>query len=249
MATHIQTVEATADGLATTIAVSITCTAGNFLVCAVKWETNNGPGATPFAGTNGNTWNPLTVKDNPDSNSEPRVHLGYAMNVNSGSETVTYTIAGGGGTFRRIKVSEYSGVLTAGAFDVEANGAVNDASGTATPVTGTFTTAQADELVYTIAAAYASRTWDTSTVDGNAATLRGTTSSVDCVVSERITTSTISGGTADCHHTGAATRWTIATAAFKATAAGPGAGADSLASGMTESSANLIRVTVPEETP
>lgn len=30
---------------------------------------------------------------------------------------------------------------------------------------------------------------------------------------------------------------------------GPGAGADSLASGMTESSANLIRVTVPEETP
>lgn len=57
------------------------------------------------------------------------------------------------------------------------------------------------------------------------------------------------GNITDSWTSSASDLWTSAGMEILATGSGPGAGADNLSSGMTESSANLIRVTVPEETP
>lgn len=124
----------------TTIALT-GVTAGNFLVLAYSVWKSGGPGNGTPTDSLGNTWNTTTPSPN---NSGGRAYVSYAMNVLGGDTTVTLDTDASGAEYYNISFSEWSGIKTTGALDVESS----DSGTSVSPVSGTTgVPAQDDSLV------------------------------------------------------------------------------------------------------
>jgi hypothetical protein len=195
---------ASSDGGATSIALAaaFTPTAGNTLILGVDWT-----GATTASVSDGvNTWQSTTATSNGDDHTQ----IWYAENVAASSVNPTVTFSGSS-TFRRLKVSEYSGLATSSSLDKQAQGT---GTGTA-PTATTATTTQADELVV-VSAQF---TNDTTITAGSGFTKRiPSAGTSDALWEDKIVAAT---GT----QTGSCTLavssgWGLSVATFKAAAAG-----------------------------
>lgn len=118
---------------------------GSLLVAEIAWASN-----VTLAGvtdTAGNTWH-LIGSPVWDSNDQS-VQLAYAEDAVGGANTVTATLAAGASRlYRRIILSEYSGIVTSGALDQWAGRSQANTTATDNVTSGaTGTLAQADELV------------------------------------------------------------------------------------------------------
>lgn len=112
----VQTIGAGNDASATTIAQSFSANVdgGNLIVVAVTWDSTNTTTAT-CSDNRGNTYANATSGNNTTLRQAMRVC--YAANVAGGPTTVTVTFSATS-SFRRIAVSEYSGVATISPVDV-----------------------------------------------------------------------------------------------------------------------------------
>lgn len=81
-------------------------TAGNLLVCLVRFA--NSSGTFAITDSQGNTWVP--IYNSPFSSGTQRMVAAYALNCKGGPNTVTATNAGGSASFIRMVIGEWSGV-------------------------------------------------------------------------------------------------------------------------------------------
>src|SRR5438552_268912 len=114
----VQANASTNDAAASTIAQAFTTanTAGNLIVVAVSWGDNAAP-SIRATDTLGNTY-AVAISDFDPGNRQGLAIL-YASNIRAGANTVTVTLGTTGG-YRRIIVSEYSGITTTSPLDVAA---------------------------------------------------------------------------------------------------------------------------------
>ena len=127
----------------TSIAAAFTTNnvAGNAIIVVALWLFAGNHTAT-IADSLGNTYSTAVAKyGNGDANSFSQIW--FASNIASGANTVTVTFSGNNAESYLI-VSEYSGLATAGMFDVQSS---NQAAGTALDSLSA-TTTQADELIF-----------------------------------------------------------------------------------------------------
>jgi hypothetical protein len=111
--------------------------AGNFLAACYSPFSGPPPNNAP---TGGGTWNTTTA---PNPQNGANAYINYAMDATGGATTVTVDY--GTGFYISGSIAEFSGVLTSGALDVQAEA---DSAADSTPTVGpTGTTVQADELV------------------------------------------------------------------------------------------------------
>lgn len=129
-----------APGAAPSSALNSSVTAGSLLVALVSFYSTGQNGTITVTDNNGNSW---TTTETNGSNFA-RGCIAYAQNANSGATTVTITSSGTGDQYITAVVCEFSGVETAGAFDVDISAA---GGGTAANSGNTATLAQADSLV------------------------------------------------------------------------------------------------------
>ena len=145
----VQAVGSTDDSPAPTIAQAFTAanTLGNLIVVAVSWGDNPAP-SIHAADTLGDTY--LVAVNDFDSGNRQGLAILYAFNVRAGANTVTVTFGTTGG-YRRVIVSEYSGVATTAPLDVTAKnqGTSTTAANGATSTAAT-TTANGD-LIFGVA--------------------------------------------------------------------------------------------------
>lgn len=135
------------DGSGNTIAASYSPsnTVHSLLVAEIAWASN--ATLASVTDTAGNTWHLIgsPVWDTNDQSTQ----LAYAEDAVGGANTVTATLAAGASRlYRRIILSEYSGVVTSGALDQwigQAQANNTTANNVTSGATGTL--AQADELV------------------------------------------------------------------------------------------------------
>ncbi len=184
------------------ISVTLTFTAGNWMIVGATYST----GTTTISG-GGNTYTllagmPATI---------PTVSLldvWYSENIAGGS--VTVTISGGAGT-SRLTVAEYSGLATSASLDVQ-NSTV--ATGTSTtPTSNAITTTNANDLIITATGIGSSTTWTA----GTGYTMRDPAPAVTyrVGVEDKIVSSIQTNITATAT-IGASTGWACPIAAFKA---------------------------------
>jgi galactose oxidase-like protein/Big-like domain-containing protein len=142
----VQAAGSTNDAPATTIAQAFSAanTAGNLIVVGVSWGDNPAP-SIRATDTLGNTYSVVTNDFDPGN--RQGLAILYAPNIRAGANTVTVTLGVTGG-YRRIIVSEYSGIATTSPLDVSAH---NRATGTtaANGVTSTAATTTANgDLIF-----------------------------------------------------------------------------------------------------
>src|SRR6185369_15006865 len=135
----VQAVGSTDYSPAPTIAQAFTAanTLGNLIVVAVSCGDNPAP-SIRAADTLGNTY--LVAVNDFDSGNRQGLATLYAFNIRAGANTVTVTLGTTGG-YRRVIVSEYSGIATTAPLDVTAKSqgtsttAANGATSTAATTT------------------------------------------------------------------------------------------------------------------
>jgi hypothetical protein len=141
---QVQSAAAINDASGASIAQAFTSanTAGDLIVVAVSWGTSPAPTVSDTAG---NTYVSATAAYSAAGNQSLAIF--YAANVHAGSNTVTANFAGST-PYRRILVSEYSGVAKTTPLDVTATnqGTATNAPNNAT--SGSATTAIAGELLF-----------------------------------------------------------------------------------------------------
>lgn len=127
-------------GASATTTASITATAGNLLVAAVRWGGASTDTLTFSDNSGSNTW----------ANTSDKVEIsgflggmGYAANVAGGTYTVTATTSPSG-TFRALIVAEYSGIQKISPLNV---GTATTANTTTSVTSSAFSTSRANELV------------------------------------------------------------------------------------------------------
>src|SRR5438128_4164478 len=145
----VQANASTNDAAAATIAQAFATanTAGNLIVVAVSWGDNAAP-SIRATDTLGNTYSIATKQFDPGN--RQGLAILYAPNIRAGANTVTVTLGTTGG-YRRIIVSEYSGIATTSPLDAAAR---NRAGGTtaANGVTSTAATTTANgDLIFGVA--------------------------------------------------------------------------------------------------
>lgn len=210
----------TADAASSTIAsTDLAVTAGDLIVCGVKWESTT-TAVSSAADNHSNVYVVGTAKANGGSNGEPHGHIFYSLAAANTSATtnVTATFTDASATFRRLRCVSYN-VSTTVVLDVEANGAATTGSA---PTTGAFSTVDTVEYVFALVAGFSSsEAYTLPLIGGNTATVRGTTGA-DTVAFDYTTAAAISSGTANNTMLPGTHRWTIVSAAFKATPAASG---------------------------
>ena len=122
----VQTAGSTHDAASRTISqlFSQGNVAGNLIVVAVSWGANDAPSITA-SDTQRNVYTLATSLW--DSGNHQGLAILYAANIRSGANTVTLNF-GNSDDYRRIIVSEYSGVSTTNPLDVTANNLSTQAS-------------------------------------------------------------------------------------------------------------------------
>jgi hypothetical protein len=222
--TFVQTAGLTDNSPAGTISQGFNANnaAGNFIVVAVSWGDNPAPSIRASDGL-GNTY---TVATNDfDASAAQGLAILYAPNIRAGANTVTVTLGVTGG-YRRIIVSEYSGISTTTPLDTVAK---NRAGGTtaANGVTSTsaFTTSNGD-LIF-------GATMDDSglfgTINaGTGFTRRATLNNMDMATEDAVQTA--AGSIAATFTFSRADAYLAQMAAFRSAAAGGGGGTPSLSS-------------------
>src|SRR5206468_1795758 len=220
----VQANASTNDAAASTIAQAFTTanTTGNLIVVAVTWGDNAAP-SIRATDTLGNTY-AITINDFDPGNRQGLAIL-YAPNIRAGANTVTVTLGTTGG-YRRIMVSEYSGIATTAPFDVAAH---NRAGGTtaANGVTSTAATTTANgDLIFGVAMDD-SGSFGTITA-GTGFTVRATLNAMDMAIEDAIQAT--AGSVAATFTFSRADIYLAQMAAFKAAPGGGGGGGPALSS-------------------
>ena len=124
-------------------------TAGNFIVASISWQPVGGLTSVTCTDNQGNSYATVNVWN--DATQVRALAICYAPNAKAGATTVTATIGNGAVAmpFRRIIISEYSGVATIA--PLEANTGVGGAVATTATdavTSGAVTTALNGDLIY-----------------------------------------------------------------------------------------------------
>lgn len=139
MVAFVQSIAATGNGVASQNITLTGVTAGNFLALQPSVYVSGGPPNVTPTDDKSNTWNTTTAPSGPVNS---RAFVNYAMNVAAG--TTVISVDYGATQWINESASEYSGLATASALDVEASNTATNS----TPTSGTTgTTSLADELV------------------------------------------------------------------------------------------------------
>ena len=220
----VQANASTNDAAASTIAQAFTTanTAGNLIVVAVSWGDNVAP-SIRATDTLGNTY-AIAINDFDPGNRQGLAIL-YAPNIRAGANTVTVTLGATGG-YRRIMVSEYSGIATTAPFDAAAR---NRAGGTTATngVTSTAATTTANgDLIFGVAMDD-SGSFGTITA-GTGFTRRTTLNGMDMATEDAIQAT--AGSVAATFTFSRADTYLAQMAAFKAAPGGGGGGGPALSS-------------------
>lgn len=238
--TEIQHRSTTASSVdSTTLAYTSNVTANNLLIIAgSNWR--SGGAALTITDTVGTSY---TVIEH-DFQTNYKIYIAYGKAGGSGANTVTIDPSSIG-NYMAFAIAEYSGNDTTTLLDVDGG----FSTGTGTAASDSLTTTTANALIIGVMG-FETATTRTLTPGGSYTELgefedNNSITAYNAV--SRIAT-TATSYTVD-WTLGASDTWHALTAAFKeAGVSGPGAGSDLSSIGMSESSANLIRVTVPEET-
>lgn len=181
---HVQSSGIANDSAANFIsrAFSSNVTQGNLIVAAVGFDD---PGATmSCSDTRGSSYTVATFGFDPRNAHDQSLSVCYAIAASSGANTVTASFSAGTANYRRITISEYSGVAATNSLDVTATNistattAANNATSTAA------TTTQAGDLIYGVASV---DDGNTNAVAGTGFTSRHTL--IDTIVEDQVQSS------------------------------------------------------------
>lgn len=186
--------------------------AGNFLVCFIEWE-DVVTTVTVSDSANG-AWTVLTHK----TDAAPKGVIAYRQNV-AGSSTNTITVTFAASVpFSNVLIAEYSGIATASAFDVEAQGSSGGGS-TAALSTGNMSVTDGG-LLFQGMGAYSSVSFTEGSSNGQAWVEVLDSASNPTAISEMLNKA--SGTYAGAATIGSANNWVMCAAAFKAAGGGGG---------------------------
>jgi hypothetical protein len=184
-------------------------TSGNLIVAAASWDSTS---TTTMSCTDsrGNTYSNVNVWN--DTTNTQTLGICYAIGGSSGADTVTVTL-GAGASFRRMVISEYSGVAATSPVDVSASAPAAAATTTTDATTsGAVTTTLDGDLIY---GAVMDTTGSATTIQGTGFQPRGYTNTKDILVEDR--QQTAAGSIAATFTIGTAgNRYIAAIVAFKA---------------------------------
>jgi hypothetical protein len=190
----------------TTIAVTRTLTASNWVAVCVGWEDVTNTSCTVADNSGGaNTYTGGTLANGQTANAGPLCQMFYALVSSGGSRTITATFGASSG-FSCISVVEFSGGLSA--LDVQ--GAANGNS--PAPATSNFTTTTANEALVCCAKNYGG---SAATPQTNWTEDVDNTSSNGFEVQHRIVSATGTYNGAATYAGGQDQDWTIVAMAFK----------------------------------
>lgn len=204
----IQTAAATADNSASSISKSFTAgnNAGNLIAVAVSWDGTSS--APTCSDSQGNTYFMATYQRDTVMNQS--LAICYAPNSKAGTNAVTVTFSGNQ-SYRRLIISEYSGVATVSPVDITAQN-ISVASTAANAVTsGSATTTVSGNLIF---GAVMDDSATTSITAGSGFTQRAAVNNKDMVVQDMVQGA--SGTIASTQTFGAAHRYLAQMVAFRA---------------------------------
>src|SRR5262249_55854824 len=145
----VQSAGQTNDAPAATIAQAFSAsnTAGNLIVVAASWGDSTAPsiGATDLLG---NAY--AVAATDFDPNNRQGLAILYAATVRGGANAVTVNLGGAKG-YRRIIVSEYSGVATVSPLDVTAKNRAGGTTAANGVTSGSATTTVSGDLIFGVA--------------------------------------------------------------------------------------------------
>jgi hypothetical protein len=208
---HVQSASLTNDTGTTTLVQVFTnnVASGNLIVAAASWDSTS---TTTMSCTDsrGNTYSNVNVWN--DTTNTQTLGICYAIGGSSGADTVTVTL-GAGASFRRMVISEYSGVAATSPVDVSASAPAAAATTTTDATTsGAVTTTLDGDLIY---GAVMDTTGSATTIQGTGFQPRGYTNTKDILVEDR--QQTAAGSIAATFTIGTAgNRYIAAIVAFKA---------------------------------
>ena len=149
---YVQGADMTNDTTVATAAVAFPAnvTSGNFIIAAFTWDNTSIGLAFSCSDSRGNTYSNVTTAWNDATNTQS-VGICYAPITSGGAaDTVTVTF-GGGASFRRLIVGEYSGVATTSPVDgFTGIGGGSTATGTDGTTSGNITTTQDGDLIFSV---------------------------------------------------------------------------------------------------
>jgi hypothetical protein len=189
-------------------------TGSNFVVVGVRYNQDSGETISSVTDTAGNTYQ--LASGAVDTFAGARMELWYAMNATSHASNVVTVNMGAAVDYWTVNVAAYSGMATASAFDAVATG--QEGSGGNDVTTGTFTTAQADELIVGVSAITVSGTWSVGT---GLTTIRVQDGLSVVALADAIVSSIQTGVTATMTNTSTTSKHLVV-ATFKAAAAASG---------------------------
>ncbi len=123
-------------------------TSGNVIVAAATWD-NSSVTTINCSDNRGNSYN--TVNYWNDTTNSQAISICYAPNISGGATTVTVTYGNGSASvaFRKIIISEYSGVATVSPLDVSTGvGGATATTAVDAVTSGSATTSQNGDLIY-----------------------------------------------------------------------------------------------------
>lgn len=179
--THVQSNGTSNDSNSTSIAQAFAgnVAQGNLIVAAVSYESSSPP--VSCTDTRGNSYSVAT--HSYDSRVVQSLAVCYAINATSGANTVTANFAANS-AYRRIVVSEYSGVASSNPVDVTASNVGTASAGVTDSVTSTpGVTTQNGDLIYGVGF---DNNGPTTMSAGTGFTSRYTLNNTDMLVQDRI---------------------------------------------------------------
>jgi hypothetical protein len=232
--TFVQAATATSDTAASTIALAFTAnnTAGNLIVVAVSWGDRTAP-SIAATDSRGNTY--FVATNDFDTGNRQGFAILYAPNIRAGANTVTVNF-GASDAYRRIVISEYSGIAASSPLDVVAK---NKAAGTTASngVTSTAATTTVNgDLIFGVAMDD-SGLFGTITA-GTSFTRRAVVNNIDMATEDRVQAT--AGSVAATFTFSRADMYLAQMAAFKPMSAGGGGGGAPNVSSLACTPAGLV---------
>jgi hypothetical protein len=148
----VQTTNNSGEGTAeTSLAVTLTLTAGDLVIISCV---NSPSVSASIADTNGNTFSLVPTPAFPVTSVSGAYSAWYVENCKGGATTITVTFSAGS-AYSSIVVSEFSGAATSGVFDTGSFTYYASTTAHTDFSSGSFTTAENNELIYAFANIYA----------------------------------------------------------------------------------------------
>lgn len=198
----------------TPAAAAFVATAGHLIVVAIRYFQGAGETITSVTDTAGNTYQVAPGAVHTDGGGN-HIELWYAMNISGHATNVVTANMSATVPYWSLVAAEYSGLATTSAFDAATSG--EEVLGGTDVVSGAFSTAQADELIFAGATVNAaSGVWSVGT---GLTTVRDQDSQNVTAIADKIVSSTQASVTATMTST-LTTAKMIVVATFKAAAGG-----------------------------